>query len=357
MVIIVNGASQRSKLLQHFFLTILSIANTSHAIISQDDSCDHLKWRTCEHDTDCEWDQWKHRPYDTVNDPPSIPALWESADTYVNFKSYTCAIPEIEWNMTNCPTPRCIPDLISGYACMTNVDCYNGQICSEDKVCVACSENVEEAKYFSDGACHQPETEGLHGSPAFNEGQSGCAGDHCHHSCAYDTKCVRVLDDTTELDLTATHNQLAGVLSLADITVRDALTRPSACGANDAGLAGSGMRCARTIHRAITSLERTPDSIRDRNLDVVELSVMKTHENFTTLSDDDVANDRALVIAGMFGEGRGYSVGYAIPNNGDGTGVRSEAGSTLGTGVFARKFSSISILFICEIHLFRDMIH
>ena len=50
-----------------------------------------------------------------------------------------------------------------------------------------------------------------------------------------------------------------------------------------------------------------------------------------------MANDRALEIADMFGDGRGYSVGYVIPDNGDGMGVRSEAGSTLGTGVFARK--------------------
>ena len=239
--------------------------------------------------------------------------------------------------MTNCHALRCIPDLVSGYGCQVDDDCYDGQVCDGAmNLCVACDTNggtTEAATYYSDGACHQPFTNETYASYA--AGESGCAGDHCRHSCAYDTQCVRILNSTAQLDVTATHNQLPKVLTVTDVD-REVLMRPSTCRGNDAGGDESGMRCARTIHRVITSKERTPEEIRDRNLDTVELSVMKNggddvYENFVQFDDDDVAN-RALEITQE--GGRGYSIGYIIPEEGD---ARTEDGTTIGTGSLIRK--------------------
>jgi len=302
-------------------ILLASLVQNTHAIL---DSCDYLKWHLCSTDFDCAWDQWKDSTYDGVNGVP----LWHLENAYGNFASYSCASPEVSYNMTNCPSLRCIPSLISGYACQTDGDCYDGQVCQQN-LCVACNGGgTGAALYFSDGACHQVATPGSYG---YDEGESGCAGDHCLHSCAYDTQCVRILANTTTVNVIAPHNQLPAVLTLDDQATRDELMRSSTCGGTDAGEAGSGMRCARTIHRAITSLERTPDEIRDRNLDVVELSVMKyggddVWENYVIFDDDDVAN-RALEL-NQPGE-RGYSIGYVVSDTTDG------AGSTLGQGVFA----------------------
>ena len=328
-------------------LAFLSISHQAASAINNDPlfnntsngECDYLKWRTCSSSTDCEWDQWKNRPYDTSNSN-NIPALWESADTYSLYSEYTCASPAIEHSMTGCDTMRCIPTLTSGYSCQLDSDCYDGQVCNIDtKLCTSCGgdDNAaarEASLYYSNGACHQPPTDGAGDTPIMIEGQSGCAGDHCHHECAYDTQCVRITENTIDINVIATHNQLPKVLTLDDESVRNELTRPSSCDGNDAGGVDSGMRCARTIHRAITSLERTPEEIRDRNLDVVELSVMKNggdrnYENYILVDESDITN-RAMEITQE--GGRGYSIGYLIDEVGD---VRSEIGDTVSSsGVY-----------------------
>ena len=79
-------------------------------------------------------------------------------------------------------------------------------------MCVAC----DSTPHYADGACHQVKTDGHGGTPPFEEGESGCAGDHCRHVCSYDTQCFCVQNDSVFADLTATHNNLGPVLISSD---------------------------------------------------------------------------------------------------------------------------------------------
>merc|ERR1719203_976125 len=151
-----------------------------------------------------------HIRYRTSSTTSGSVAMWESEQTYGNFASYNCARPAEEFDMANCNVLRCIPNLISAFACQIDKECADGQVCNAEQQCVACGNgNGHDATYFSEGACTQSYTPGSDdGVPQFDEGESGCAGDHCLHSCAYDTQCVRILNDTTTVDVTAPHNQL-----------------------------------------------------------------------------------------------------------------------------------------------------
>ena len=88
---------------------------------------------------------------------------------------------------------------------------------------------------------------------------------------SYDQQCFRVESNTTFADILAPHNALSDVV--IDDEARAALLRPSSCGAGDAGAPTSGMRCAGHIHRHVTGFERTPDRVRGRQMDTVELAV------------------------------------------------------------------------------------
>lgn len=268
-----------------------------------------------------------------MGDGAHVPG-WESDGTYTNYASYTCVSPSEAHNMTGCNAKRCVPDLVSAYACTGDTDCFDGQVCHyygnvnggvENGLCVSCGTTESEARYFAMGACHQVAT--FNTFAPYEEGESGCAGDHCHHVCAYDTQCVRITSDTTQLDITATHNQLPGMLNLTN-TDHDKLERPSSCTVSDAGSASSGMRCASDIHRAVTSRERTPNAIRNRTMDVVELRVQHSDvHNFLTFHPDDVAN-RALQIDEQWS--KGYAIGYEVLDE-----VKNPQGGNVGTGVFA----------------------
>lgn len=298
------------------------------------DSCDSLKWRICKTSADCVYNEWRQS---TFMGPNTQVPMWESEMSYNYYGSYDCVSPEEEYGMEGCAAKRCVPELKSAFACGTNGDCPDGQVCA-DEFCVSCGAGADptQATHFSHGACHQVFTTGNgDGVPSYAEGQSGCAGDHCLTSCAYDTQCVRVLSDTAELDLTATHNQLSNklVLSAKD---RQELGRPSECeGAND-GMAGSGMRCAADIYRTITSRIQTPDEVRDHNADVVELSVLKgDHEKYVTFSEDDLEH-RALKIDENWD--RGYNLGYVVPTADIKAAADTELGVRIvGAGVLAHQ--------------------
>ena len=148
-----------------------------------------------------------------------------------------------------------------------------------------------------------------------------------HHVCAYNTQCVLITSDMTELDVTATHNQLPGNLPLVDLD-HEELERPSSCAASNAGAPSSDMRCAGDIHRAVTSMRRVPEEIHDWTLDVVELVVQ--HHNihdFVTFDTDNVAR-RAAPLEGPWVDG--YAIGYVVPDA-----VKNAQGGRVGTGVFA----------------------
>lgn len=78
--------------------------------------------------------------------------------------------------MAGCDATRCIPNLVSSYACADNDDCFDGHVCGTDGLCVSCGETKNEARYFANGACHQVQT--FSEFAPYAEGESGCAGDH-----------------------------------------------------------------------------------------------------------------------------------------------------------------------------------
>jgi hypothetical protein len=144
-------------------------------------------------------------------------------------------------------------------------------------------------------------------------GQSGCAGDHCLHVCAYDTMCFRILHDTTEVDLQATHNQLPGVFKIDNEEMRKEMTRPSVCGGNDAGEEQSGMRCAGDLHRVITSKQKTPDNIKSRDMNVVELSIKHPNwEDWVTFDSEEMSGNGVIQEDSIQGA-RGVVIGYEVP--------------------------------------------
>lgn len=94
--------------------------------------------------------------------------------------------------------------------------------------------------------------------------------------------------------------------------MRSNLVRPSTCGDNNnnAGEADGGMRCAADIFRVVTSQQRTPDAIRDRRLNVVELSILKKDwEDWVSFNDDELA-DRAVIKEDGGDNPRGVLIGY-----------------------------------------------
>jgi len=265
------------------------------------DDCDRFKWRQCTNDEDCAWEKWKRKAYTDG----STPAMWESEASYSNYHEYTCVVPTV----SGCHVKRCVPNIsrAGGHYCSESGDCFDGQICSSENTCIQCAD-----ENFAKGACHQVQTFGAGGTPPFAAGESGCAGDHCLHVCAYDTMCVRVLDTDTELTLTATHNQLPGTLQITN-DVREELIRPSECDGSDQGSATGGMRCAGEIYRMVTSRQRTPDAIRDRLLNTVELSILKYDwENW--VSFDSVELNTRSVFREDGGHNRGVLIGYEIPH-------------------------------------------
>ena len=238
----------------HILLLLLLLRlEFAHAIVGYydegapiQDSCDRTKWRVCSTDDDCAtYGIWSSLTF--AGPGTSVPS-WESDMSYRNYAAYRCLSPLAEHGMEDCEATRCLPVPASGYACNVDGDCPDGQVCdggggndvdaTPAGLCTACARGgTSDPVHFSDGACHQPRTPGnSDGTPQFDEGESGCAGDHCRHMCAYDTKCVRVTDGTAELDLTAPHNQLPGRLVLTDED-RNTLMRPSTCGGNDEGTA------------------------------------------------------------------------------------------------------------------------
>ena len=342
-----------------------------------------------------------------------------------------------------CPTKRCLPATVqSAYTChldaedtTTTADCSPGEVCHpETNLCTACrhrsrpssssrsrsrgkeettepttdAENanavaedetaaLQAAVYYAEGACTQRQTSGVHGAPPYHAQESGCAGDHCLHSCSYDTKCLRITQTTTVVDVTATHNQLPGTFSLVEETTteetRDATTtttaatttdlrtqlmRPSYCGKSDAGRDGGGMRCATTIWKYITSRETTPtgsssasstsmmekngneeeeeadddddnddDNLRDRTQVIVELSLKNT-QNFITIAQIDQNTNRVLQTPQD--SEQDFVIGYNVVNvhNKGGETIQSTTdkdttktnsfdaqGRTVGTGVLA----------------------
>ena len=180
------------------------------------------------------------------------------------------------------------------------------------------------------GACHQVETFGHGGTPPFKKGESGCAGDHCHNSCAYDTQCVRIMHNTTKIDLTATHNALSWV-EITDES-RPLLTRPSQCGLVDEGLDGSGMRCAAPIHRAVTKFHKTPDNVRGRDDNIVELMIYWNQgwDHYIKIDEDELENS-SVRDGGPNGEW-GVFVGSVIPNI---TTLKGEESVIVGKGAYA----------------------
>ena len=233
--------------------------------------------------------------------------MWESEQGHPNYHQYECVIPLIE----GCTVKRCLPNisLDGGHHCTTSSSCPDGQICSLSELkCIQCDETQDYAR----GACHQIKTSGAGGTPAFAANESGCAGDHCKHVCAYDTMCVRILDQNMgmdEIDVTATHNQLPGLLNLMDTDLREVLMRPSTCGGEDAGSVTGGMRCAADIHRTVTSKQRTPDVIRDRRLNVVEMAI-QNWEDWVSFDEEELKT-RAVMDEG---NGWGVYIGYDVPN-------------------------------------------
>mmetsp|Transcript_41726 Transcript_41726/g.49983 ORF Transcript_41726/g.49983 Transcript_41726/m.49983 type:complete len:915 (-) Transcript_41726:159-2903(-) len=264
------------------------------------DSCDKYKWRLCEDVSDCEYDTWKDASFVESGAIGDIPD-WED-ESYDNFASFQCIAPTSIHE--TCTNKRCVPILLSGYSCRSESDCFDGATCSlETKMCVAC----DSTPHYADGACHQVKTDGHGGTPPFEEGESGCAGDHCRHVCSYDTQCFRVQHDSVFADLTATHNNLGPVSISSDD--RADLIRPSNCGGTDSGRDSSGMRCAGAIHRLVTSKYSTPQILKDRNLDFVELSI-KNHEwdNWVALNGNETLYNAVTQPDGVF-------VGYPIPDN------------------------------------------
>ena len=190
-----------------------------------------------------------------------------TATTTTNINTNTTA------STTGCPTKRCLPaTLQSAYTChldadnTTTEDCSPGEVCHpETNLCTACRHRsrpssrsrsrsrgntdttepttaaddanvdteaetaaLQAAVYYAEGACTQPQTEGVHGAPPYQAQESGCAGDHCLHSCSYDTQCLRITQTTTVVDVTATHNQLPGTFPLVEETTTPEETRDAA---------------------------------------------------------------------------------------------------------------------------------
>lgn len=203
-----------------------------------------------------------------------------------------------------------MPDISTagGHYCEIDNNCFEGQICSTSNQCIECDSTPN----FARGACHQVQTFGGGGTPAFAEGESGCAGDHCLHACPYDTKCIRVMADMTVLDVTATHNQLPGRLHITE-GIREELTRPSSCGGSNAGEADGGMICAGEIWRTVTSKQKTPEAVRSRDLNVVELSVLDSSFETWVSFDEEEMNERA-VRRETGHNGRGVVIGYEVPS-------------------------------------------
>ena len=102
------------------------------------------------------------------------------------------------------------------------------------------------------------------GVSPYHFNRSGCAGDHCLHECPYDTHCVQVTADTSWLDLTSVHNTL-GPVAFTDET-RAATMRAGSCG----GGGDFGMRCSGEIVRTVGDTERTPESVRAWDANVLE---------------------------------------------------------------------------------------
>lgn len=402
-----NSSRQLSIMLVGGVLLVilLQLSNVVNASVwyndvnaSIQDNCDYTKWRICEQQSDCDtYDKFQILTFAGIN--TKVPN-WESEESYYNYKNYKCISPDEEigqsfsWpssssssslessssessssdssSVPSCPTKRCIPDTLqSAYTCDVDDDCFDGQVCNDNKLCTSCSirEGLESSSdsgedsssssdanaiYYSNGACSQPKTDGIYGSPAFDKHQSGCAGDHCNNICSYDTQCVRITKDTKEIDITATHNQLPGIHTLND-NDRSKLMRPSMCGGIDAGIGGidgGGMRCARTIIREITSKERTPTgksisasttasttstNIRDREQNIVELSI-KNSQNYITIAKQDYDNDRVLLSNDSgYGNNNDNVIGYNVNENGQDAIITdtSENIRTVGTGVLA----------------------
>ena len=92
--------------------------------------------------------------------------------------------------------------------------------------------------------------------------------------CAYDQPCLRISRDQTEVAMPLPHNMLVSgpagghVLPLSE-EVKAELFRPQRCGGAD----DQGMRCAGDIHRAVTSHYKTPEPLRDPNMEMIEFQM------------------------------------------------------------------------------------
>merc|ERR1712238_514814 len=89
--------------------------------------------------------------------------------------------------------------------------------------------------------------------------------------------------------------------------------RPSTCGGNDAGSEESGMRCAGVIHRMVTSQQKTPNAIRSRFLNVVEMSILDSHfENWVQFNQSEILWNGVPRDENWE---RGYHIGYEVPTD------------------------------------------
>jgi len=284
-----------------------------------DDGCDTYLWRRCSAQNECDDEakfkrlSWASPEYG--NDPSSFPPAWQDYH-YENYSQYECKVPPID----GCNVTRCVPVLSSGFDCTVEADCHDGEQCNAGK-CGACYETPG----YAMGACHQPQTFGQGGTPPYQEGESGCAGDHCHHTCSYDTKCVRILSDTTDIDLTATHNGL-GPIKVTDES-RATITRPGKCGDSDPGGEASGMRCAAPVHRSVTQRERTPDALRGHNDNVVVLNIYFNQglDHYIEIDSNDL--EQYSVRSDHW-----IDVGSVLP---DISALRTDDGIIAGKGVYA----------------------